>query len=63
MAICSSPEARENHFPEDRLELGVLVQVNENVAGGVQDEQPVAEDRHVLHPERPLTVLLARRPS
>ena len=47
-----SPEAREDHFPADGLELGVFLEIDEDVAGGVEYEEPVAQNRHYLHPQR-----------
>ena len=49
-----SPEACEDHFPADCLELGVLLEVDEDVARRVEDEQPVAQNGHDLHPQRRL---------
>ena len=62
--VMNLPEAGEDHFPADCLELGVLLEVDEDVARRVQDEQPVAQNGHDLHPQRRLVTsakLLFRR--
>ena len=44
-------EEGEDHLPEDRLEFGILVEVDADVAGGVEYEEPVADDGQVLEPD------------
>ena len=47
----------ERHLLEHGLELGVLSEVDDDVAARIEDEKPVAKDGHDIDPKRPVLVL------